>query len=278
MASRNRTGKACYPCKIRKSKCSDFRPCARCSQTKPEMCWEASGLLDANIHGATCFRADSATGTGNNTTTSFDATVFDEACAAAVSSTGDAEKKNYSADLKYRDSENFTDRIQPLSIDPFGNYVTTRVTAADSTTLMGSDSFSTQSHHSDFSMTDHADTFLIKEYMHSKQILMSAPEIEASAGILQNTSRRFRSIDSASDPAEQPSNDGDGAAEPWVWEAPAGPGRNDPFKEDWAAWAEPTQLFKSRPVQQRSWRTLSTAHSGSEKTLISEVDVSAHAK
>ena len=31
MANRKRSEKACLPCKLKKAKCSDYRPCARCS-------------------------------------------------------------------------------------------------------------------------------------------------------------------------------------------------------------------------------------------------------
>jgi hypothetical protein len=42
MATRSRTEAACRPCKARKIKCSDFRPCARCRTGRPEACIDDS--------------------------------------------------------------------------------------------------------------------------------------------------------------------------------------------------------------------------------------------
>jgi hypothetical protein len=38
LAKRSRAAAACLPCKATKSKCSDFRPCARCSELKTKVC------------------------------------------------------------------------------------------------------------------------------------------------------------------------------------------------------------------------------------------------
>ena len=145
-------------------------------------------------------------------------------------------------------------------------------TAAHSTTLIGSEFFSKHSHQSVLSVTVKTDTFLIEESMDSKQGFISAPEIDASACIVQHTSWRFGSIDCAAAPIEQPNNDGDGTSDPWVWEATAGPGRHDPFKEDWAAWAKPAadtafQAGNSASAMTADW----------ERILVSEVELSAHA-
>jgi hypothetical protein len=40
MVTRTRAGAACAPCKARKTKCSDYRPCARCSTLHLEDCQE----------------------------------------------------------------------------------------------------------------------------------------------------------------------------------------------------------------------------------------------
>jgi hypothetical protein len=42
MVTRSRSETACRPCKARKSKCSDFRPCARCSAREPDACMNLS--------------------------------------------------------------------------------------------------------------------------------------------------------------------------------------------------------------------------------------------
>ncbi len=41
MATRNRAAAACKPCKSRKTKCSDYRPCAQCKTSKPLLCVES---------------------------------------------------------------------------------------------------------------------------------------------------------------------------------------------------------------------------------------------
>ena len=38
MAQRSRTVTACLPCKIRRTKCNDFRPCNRCRSLDPDAC------------------------------------------------------------------------------------------------------------------------------------------------------------------------------------------------------------------------------------------------
>jgi hypothetical protein len=38
MVTRTRAGAACEPCKARKAKCNDYRPCARCRLSRPELC------------------------------------------------------------------------------------------------------------------------------------------------------------------------------------------------------------------------------------------------
>jgi hypothetical protein len=42
MATRTRAETACYQCKIKKARCSDYRPCARCSNTGGDVCTEGS--------------------------------------------------------------------------------------------------------------------------------------------------------------------------------------------------------------------------------------------
>jgi hypothetical protein len=38
IATRTRSVMACLPCKIKKTKCSDLRPCSRCKATNPAQC------------------------------------------------------------------------------------------------------------------------------------------------------------------------------------------------------------------------------------------------
>ena len=42
MASRKRAETACMPCKAKKAKCSDFRPCARCLKSGAGHCRDGS--------------------------------------------------------------------------------------------------------------------------------------------------------------------------------------------------------------------------------------------
>jgi hypothetical protein len=44
MATRTRAETACYQCKTKKARCSDYRPCARCSSTGSEVCTEGTVL------------------------------------------------------------------------------------------------------------------------------------------------------------------------------------------------------------------------------------------
>ena len=46
MATRSRAEAACLPCKVKKAKCNDFRPCARCLNSGPRLCMD--GRLDRN--------------------------------------------------------------------------------------------------------------------------------------------------------------------------------------------------------------------------------------
>ncbi len=41
MVTRTRAGAACAPCKAKKARCNDYRPCARCSNLRLEACCQA---------------------------------------------------------------------------------------------------------------------------------------------------------------------------------------------------------------------------------------------
>ena len=41
MATRRRAGVACLPCKARKARCSDYRPCSRCKQSGQDHCLDS---------------------------------------------------------------------------------------------------------------------------------------------------------------------------------------------------------------------------------------------
>ena len=41
LARRTRAGAACVPCKAKKSRCSDYRPCLRCKQSPAEICHDS---------------------------------------------------------------------------------------------------------------------------------------------------------------------------------------------------------------------------------------------
>ena len=42
MATRKRAGAACLPCKFKKAKCSDYRPCKRCLDSGSDLCADGS--------------------------------------------------------------------------------------------------------------------------------------------------------------------------------------------------------------------------------------------
>jgi hypothetical protein len=46
MATRSRSEAACVPCKVRKIKCSDSRPCSRCSSEDPGGCFDRSSDVE----------------------------------------------------------------------------------------------------------------------------------------------------------------------------------------------------------------------------------------
>jgi hypothetical protein len=55
MATRIRAAAACKPCKSRKLKCSDYRPCAQCKTSTPLLCLDRTALSDMAASN-TCFR------------------------------------------------------------------------------------------------------------------------------------------------------------------------------------------------------------------------------
>ena len=55
MATRQRAEAACLPCKAKKAKCSDFRPCARCSQSLPANCVDSMAFQPASASSLTRF-------------------------------------------------------------------------------------------------------------------------------------------------------------------------------------------------------------------------------
>ena len=53
MAKRTRAVAACIPCKTRKTKCNDSRPCTSCIATRPEAC--VDGILDGTERSASVY-------------------------------------------------------------------------------------------------------------------------------------------------------------------------------------------------------------------------------
>jgi hypothetical protein len=57
LAKRTRASAACLPCKAKKAKCNDYRPCARCQRSPGEECIDenpeiTSTMYPANLTGA----------------------------------------------------------------------------------------------------------------------------------------------------------------------------------------------------------------------------------
>jgi hypothetical protein len=48
LAKRTRASAACLPCKAKKVKCNDYRPCARC-RTSPDVCIDENADITRNI-------------------------------------------------------------------------------------------------------------------------------------------------------------------------------------------------------------------------------------
>ena len=53
MATRTRAAAACKPCRAKKSKCSDYRPCAQCKSSQPSLCVEKWKFEDQITSGRT---------------------------------------------------------------------------------------------------------------------------------------------------------------------------------------------------------------------------------
>lgn len=49
MVTRTRAGAACAPCKLRRTKCSDYRPCARCCEKQLDGCENMQGPLSQGV-------------------------------------------------------------------------------------------------------------------------------------------------------------------------------------------------------------------------------------
>ena len=64
MATRRRAQAACLPCKSKKARCSDFRPCARCARTGQEDCVESETIEPSDARVCTL---DSPPYAGKNT-------------------------------------------------------------------------------------------------------------------------------------------------------------------------------------------------------------------
>ena len=192
MATRRRAQSACLPCKARKARCSDFRPCARCSQSRKEDC-----LNDVVIRGGTMSTSMSAVYTST----------ADRRLFAAYSSVGSPRHKIPSP----ADSLNFNSEINPKPVFVSNNY--------------------TQSLHEDYSQRrfQMATSLNLQE---STSTIPQAPSFAVPAdkqpsALLQSVlPPAFHTCTANREP------NGVRPAE-WVWEAAAGPGQEDPFREDW---------------------------------------------
>ena len=49
LAKRTRAATACVPCKAKKARCSDYRPCARCKRSTTELCVDSEDASPQNM-------------------------------------------------------------------------------------------------------------------------------------------------------------------------------------------------------------------------------------
>ena len=57
LAKRTRASAACLPCKSKKAKCNDYRPCARCQRSPGEVCIDDNPEITSNMYPANITRA-----------------------------------------------------------------------------------------------------------------------------------------------------------------------------------------------------------------------------
>ncbi len=60
MAKRSRAFAACLPCKAKKAKCNDYRPCARCQRSPGEECIDDDPEITSAMYPANLYRASSS--------------------------------------------------------------------------------------------------------------------------------------------------------------------------------------------------------------------------
>ena len=60
LAKRSRASAACLPCKAKKAKCNDYRPCARCQRSPGEECIDDNPEITSSMYPANIMRASSA--------------------------------------------------------------------------------------------------------------------------------------------------------------------------------------------------------------------------
>ena len=191
MATRRRAQSACLPCKARKARCSDFRPCARCSQSGKEDC-----LNDVVIRGGTLSTSMSAVHTST----------ADRRLFAAYSSVGSPRHKIPSP----ADSLNFNPHIRPKPVS-----VSNSNTQSLEDYLKGSLQKATS-----LNLQESASTI-------PQAPSLAVPADNQLSALLQSVQPpAFHTCAANREP------NGVRPAE-WVWEAAAGPGQEDPFREDW---------------------------------------------
>jgi hypothetical protein len=60
LAKRSRASAACLPCKAKKARCNDYRPCARCQRSPGEVCIDDNPEITSSMYHALMMRASSA--------------------------------------------------------------------------------------------------------------------------------------------------------------------------------------------------------------------------
>ena len=179
MAKRNRAEQACRPCKEKKAKCSDFRPCSRCMKTNPDACLHphSDDHPSANVQVEKC--------------------IFDPRipCIPTISYDWD-RSANYVVGIPHIPSRlEFVDSEKECLHDLHGIISPSNVKTPTSCNR----------YVTTFSQSDHSE--------------------QMSRIWFQMTDRDYN---------QQQSNHDKLYEQAWTWEAAAGPGTEDPFKDDWA--------------------------------------------
>ena len=199
MATRSRTEKACRPCKAKKSKCSDSRPCASCCKSDPGACmqnYDKKSFFEAGLE-PMIETLDHSRVSATTNIDSDSAAIFvltQETINIPESRTQVESLTNKSFSIIHC----FDNRVDFIA----GN--ATSQTSFAGTSVLGQSSFLSSA----ADQSSQLKTEIRKEELRPAQ---SDSGIDGSSNI-------------------------DAKQQEWVWEAADGPGKEDPFKDDGNFW------------------------------------------